>query len=192
MASDEGYLAYVMDLLGDVPDVRHRKMMGEYVLYASGKVFGGIYDDRFLVKRTPVSKRLLPDAPEQLPYEGAKPMLLVDFEDRTRLAELVAAMLPELLEPRKRKKQSLHANRLAGSAGGVTDVLSAVIGRITAGEPGGEDADYARACKTSSVVVRNVLNERPLLYASLCGLSAVLWGCKLESSSFSPIKDVMQ
>ena len=104
MPSSIEFLDYVLDLLSETSDVRYRKMMGEYVLYASGKVFGGIYDDRFLVKRTPVSKRLLPDAPEQLPYEGAKPMLLVDFEDRTRLAELVAAMLPELSEPRKRKK----------------------------------------------------------------------------------------
>lgn len=104
MASSEGYLAYVMDLLADVPDVRYRKMMGEYVLYAFGKVFGGIYDNRFLVKTTPESKCLLSDAPEQLPYEGAKPMLLIDFEDRTRLAELVAVMLPELPEPTKRKK----------------------------------------------------------------------------------------
>lgn len=104
MASSEGYLAYVMDLLSDVPDVRHRKMMGEYVLYASGKVFGGIYDDRFLVKIAPASKRLLSDASEQLPYEGAKPMLLIDFEDRDRLAKLVESMLPELPEPRKRKR----------------------------------------------------------------------------------------
>jgi TfoX/Sxy family transcriptional regulator of competence genes len=104
MASSEGYLAYVMDLLDDVPDVRYRKMMGEYVLYASDKVFGGIYDDRFLVKITPTSKRLLPDAPERLPYEGAKPMLLIDFEDSNRLAELVATMLPELPEPKKRKR----------------------------------------------------------------------------------------
>lgn len=100
MASSVEYLSYVMDLLVDVPDVRHRKMMGEYVLYASGKVFGGIYDDRFLVKITPASKSLLPDAPEQLPYEvdyeKPKPMLLIDFEDCDRLAELVVAMLPEL------------------------------------------------------------------------------------------------
>ena len=104
MASSEEYLAYVMDLLDDVPDVRHRKMMGEYILYASGKVFGGIYDDRFLVKIMQASKRLLPDASEQLPYEGAKLMLLIDFEDRDRLAELVAAMLSELPESKKRKK----------------------------------------------------------------------------------------
>lgn len=75
------------------------------MLYASGKVFGGIYDDRFLVKPTPAATRLLSQAEMQLPYEGAKPMLAVDFEDRRRLAELVEAMLPELPERRPRKQE---------------------------------------------------------------------------------------
>lgn len=74
------------------------------MLYASGKVFGGIYDDRFLVKPTPAAMRLLSQAEMQLPYEGAKPMLVVDFEDRGRLTELVGAMVPELPEPRPRKR----------------------------------------------------------------------------------------
>ncbi|MEG0417831.1 MAG: TfoX/Sxy family protein [Gordonibacter sp.] len=103
MASSEDYLAYVLDLLSEVPDISHRKMMGEYVLYAQGKVFGGIYDDRFLVKPTNAAKCLLPDADYQLPYEGAKPLLAVDSEDKLCLAELVAAMLPELPGSKKRK-----------------------------------------------------------------------------------------
>lgn len=103
VASSEDYLAYVLDLLAQVPDVSHRKMMGEYVLYAQGKVFGGIYDDRFLVKPTDAAKRLLPDADYQLPYEGAKLMLAVDVEDKQRVAELVAAVCAELPEPKKRK-----------------------------------------------------------------------------------------
>ncbi len=101
MASSEDYLAYVLDLLVQVPDVSHRKMMGEYVLYAQGKVFGGIYDDRFLVKPTDTAKRLLPDADYQLPYEGVKPMLAVNVEDKQRIAELVAAICAELPEPKQ-------------------------------------------------------------------------------------------
>lgn len=114
MASSEDYLAYVLDLLAQVPDVSHRKMMGEYVLYAQGKVFGGIYDDRFLVKPTDAAKRLLPDAGYQLPYEGAKLMLAVDVEDKQHVAELVAAVCAELPEPKKRKAKN-RANRQAAS-----------------------------------------------------------------------------
>ncbi|MDO5107800.1 MAG: TfoX/Sxy family protein, partial [Coriobacteriaceae bacterium] len=89
------------DVLGGVGDVSVRKMMGEYLLYASGKLFGGIYDDRFLVKDTPASRDRLPFS--EIPYEGAAPMLLVDTEDAEAVAELVEAMLPELPEPRKRR-----------------------------------------------------------------------------------------
>ena len=78
-------------------------MMGEYVLYCQGRIFGGIYDDRLLVKPTPAAKRLMPDAAWELPYEGAKELLLVDrVEDRDFLAELVEAMLPELPAPKRR------------------------------------------------------------------------------------------
>ena len=101
MASDEGYLAYVLELLGGVGDVSVRKMMGEYLLDASGKLFGGIYDDRFRVKDTPASRDRLPFS--EIPYEGAAPMLLVDTEDAEAVAELVEAMLPELPEPKKRR-----------------------------------------------------------------------------------------
>ena len=82
MSSTEQYLDFVLDLLGELEDVAHRKMMGEYVLYYRGKVIGGIYDDRFLLKVTPASSRLLPEAPRAIPYEGAKEMLLVEVEDR--------------------------------------------------------------------------------------------------------------
>ena len=101
MASSKDYLEYVLELLGEVPDVTHRKMMGEYMLYASGKLFGGIYDDRFLVKDTPAARRTL--ATLEVPYDGAQPMLLVDIEDPDAIARLVEAMLPELPEPKRRR-----------------------------------------------------------------------------------------
>ena len=102
MASTPEYLEYVLDLLDGVPEVSSRKMMGEYVIYASGKVIGGIYDDRFLVKKTPASLTAL--TASEVPYEGASEMLLVDVEDRDAIAELVAGMLPDLPEPKKRRK----------------------------------------------------------------------------------------
>ena len=105
MASTNQYLEFVLDLLGELDDVAHRKMMGEYVLYYRGKVVGGIYDDRFLLKVTPASERLLPDAPRATPYEGAKEMLLVEAEDRDTLHDVVEAMWQELPAPKKRKKK---------------------------------------------------------------------------------------
>ena len=104
MSSTNQYLEFVLDLLGELDDVAHRKMMGEYVLYYRGKVFGGIYDDRFLLKVTPASERLLPDAPRATPYEGGKEMLLVEIEDRDTLHDVVDAMWEELPAPKKKKK----------------------------------------------------------------------------------------
>lgn len=105
MSSTNQYLEFVLDLLGELDNVAHRKMMGEYVLYYRGKVFGGIYDDRFLLKVTPASERLLPDAPHATPYEGGKEMLLVEIEDRDALCDVVDAMWEELPVPKKRKKK---------------------------------------------------------------------------------------
>ena len=104
MSSTGQYLAFVLDLLGELDDVAHRKIMGEYVLYYRSKVIGGIYDDRFLIKVTPASERLLPEAPRATPYEGAKEMLLVEIEDRDTLHDVVDAMWVELPAPKKKKK----------------------------------------------------------------------------------------
>lgn len=107
MASSKDYLDYVLEQLSGLDDVTRRAMMGEYILYYKGKVIGGIYDNRFLVKPTASAKALMPDAPEELPYDGAKPMLLVeDMESRALLAELFNAMEPELPAPKKRKKKT--------------------------------------------------------------------------------------
>ena len=79
-------------------------MMGEFILYKDGKIFGGIYDDRFLVKPTKSAMEKMPKAPHELPYEGAKEMLMVDDPDnREHLKELFNTMLPELPQPQKRK-----------------------------------------------------------------------------------------
>ena len=102
MATTKDYLAFVMEQLPR--EASSRAMMGEYVLYYRGRVFGGLYDNRLLVKPIPAALALLPQARQELPYEGAKPMLLVeDMEDREFLARLLEAMYPHLPEPKKKK-----------------------------------------------------------------------------------------
>lgn len=102
MASDNGYLDFILEQLGAVSGITHRKIMGEFLLYADGRLFGGIYDNRLLVKPTPAARRMMPDAPQELPYPGAKPMLLVEqVDDSAFLAALVSAMEDELPPPRK-------------------------------------------------------------------------------------------
>ena len=105
MASTKGYLAFILEQLSEAEGVTWRAMMGEYILYCRGKVIGGIYDDRFLVKPTPSALAMMPDAARELPYEGAKEMLLVDqVEDRAFLRALVEALAQELPAPKKRKR----------------------------------------------------------------------------------------
>ncbi len=108
MASDRYFLEYVLEQLSSLEDVSYRVMMGEYIIYYQGKVIGGIYDNRFLVKDTASSRRLMPEAEYQLPYEGAKKMLAADVDDRNLLVELIPAIAGDLPTPdrRNRKKKS--------------------------------------------------------------------------------------
>ena len=101
MASSKEYLEFVLE---GCNGLSARAMMGEYVLYYGGKVVGGVYDNRLLVKPTKSAVALLPNAQSELPYEGAKEMLLVeDIEDRALLKKLFEAMYEELPEPKKKK-----------------------------------------------------------------------------------------
>ena len=103
MASDKEYLIFILEQLSELEDVSYRPMMGEYIIYYRGKAVGGIYDDRFLVKPTAAAKALMPDAKRELPYDGAKEMLLVDnVDDREFLKNLLQAMYPELPAPKKK------------------------------------------------------------------------------------------
>lgn len=105
MASSEEYLEYVLEQLSDLDEVSYRKMMGEYIIYYRGKIVGGIYDDRFLVKPVKSALEMMGDADMELPYEGAKEMVLVDnLDDREFLCDLFDAMYDELPAPRKRRK----------------------------------------------------------------------------------------
>ena len=104
MASGKEYLDFILDQLSELDDVSYRAMMGEYILYYRGKVVGGIYDDRFLVKPTKSAAAMMPDAERELPYEGAKEMLLVDnVENREFLRDLLEAMDGDLPAPKKKK-----------------------------------------------------------------------------------------
>lgn len=103
MASSEEYLNFVLEQLSDLDDITYRAMMGEYILYFRGRIFGGIYDDRLLVKPVPSAVSLMPSARREPPYEGAKEMLLVDdVDDEMLLAKLVCAMCDELPAPRRK------------------------------------------------------------------------------------------
>ena len=104
MASRKEYLDFILEQLSDLDDVSYRPMMGEYIIYYRGKVVGGIYDNRFLVKPVKSAIAMMPDTDMELPYDGAKEMLLVDdVENREFLGRLMEAMYEELPAPRKKR-----------------------------------------------------------------------------------------
>jgi len=104
MASSKDYLDFILEQLSGLEDITYKTMMGEYILYYRGKIVGGIYDDRFLVKPVPSACALMPDAERDLPYEGAREMLLVDdVENPTFLCELLERMYDELPAVKKKK-----------------------------------------------------------------------------------------
>ena len=121
MASTKEYLDFILEQLSELDEVSSRAMMGEYILYYRGKVFGGIYDDRLLVKPVPVAVKLMPDASMELPYDGVlrasgtrlaptgakrrpKEMILVDdVDNREFLCKLIESMWEELPERKKKK-----------------------------------------------------------------------------------------
>ena len=107
MASSKEYLDYILDQLSGLDDISYRAMMGEYIIYYRGRIVGGIYDDRFLGKPTKSAAAMMPDAEMELPYEGAKEMLLVDdVENRELLRGLLETMYDELPAAKKKQKKS--------------------------------------------------------------------------------------
>ncbi len=97
MASSKEYLEYVLEQLSEVEGLRYRPMMGEYLVYCRGKLVGGVYDDRLLVKPTKSACALLPDAPREEPYPGGKPMLLVtEMDNKPLLRELLEGIAGEM------------------------------------------------------------------------------------------------
>lgn len=105
MASSKEYLDFILEQLSELDDITYKAMMGEFIIYYRGKIVGGVYDDRFLVKPVKSAKEVMPDAELELPYDGAKEMLLVDnIENRKFLRKLLEGMYDELPTPKKKKK----------------------------------------------------------------------------------------
>lgn len=103
MASSKDFLDYIMDQLSELNNVAYRYMMGEYIIYYQGKIIGGIYDNRFLIKPTETAKKLLPNAPAEKPYEHGKEMILVEeTDDKEFLSVLFNSIVNELPDKTKR------------------------------------------------------------------------------------------
>ena len=103
MASSIDYLEFIMDQLSMLEDISYKAMMGEYIIYYRGKIVGGIYDDCFLVKPVNAAKDMMPEAKLEVPYNGAKGMLMVEnVDNRVFLRDLLEAMYDELPTPKKR------------------------------------------------------------------------------------------
>ena len=106
MASSKEYLDFILDQLSELEDISYRAMMGEYILYYKGKIVGGIYDDRLLVKPVKSAIAYMPNAGYELPYDGAKEMLLVDDVDgKGFLTGLFKAMFDELPDPKPKRRR---------------------------------------------------------------------------------------
>ena len=106
MASSQDYLQFVLEQLSELDDISYRAMMGEFILYYRGKIIGGIYDDRLLVKTVPSAVAYMQNPTYELPYEGAKEMLLVSgVDDREYLTGLFRAMYDDLPAPKAKKKK---------------------------------------------------------------------------------------
>lgn len=104
MASSKEYLDFILEQLSELEEITYRAMMGEYILYYRGKIVGGIYDDRLLVKPVKSAISHMPTASYELPYNGAKEMLLVeDVDNKEFLTDLFNAMYDELPIPKKKK-----------------------------------------------------------------------------------------
>ncbi len=104
MASSKSYLDFVLEQLSELDDVTWRAMMGEYILYYKGKIFGGIYDNRFLVKPVKSAIELMPQASMEIPYKGGSKMILVDnIDDRAFLKKIIESMYNDLPVPKKKK-----------------------------------------------------------------------------------------
>ena len=111
MASSKDYLQFILEQLSDLEEITYRAMMGEYILYYRGKIVGGIYDDRLLVKPVKSAISYMPETVYELPYEGAKEMLLVDEVDsKAFLTKLFEAMYDELPLPKQKQKNNAVRN----------------------------------------------------------------------------------
>lgn len=109
MSSSRDYLDFILEQLAPLSGITCRMMMGEYIIYSNGRIAAYVCDDRLLIKPVESAKRLMPDAPHECPYEGAKDMLLCDMVDNSNfLCELFEAIYPELPEPKRKNNFVFH------------------------------------------------------------------------------------
>ena len=135
MASSKEYLDFILEQLSELEEISYRAMMGEYIIYYRGKVIGGIYDDRFLVKPVKSAIAYMPNAKYELPYDGAKEMLLVDdVDNKEYLTGLFNSMYDELPAPKPKKKKywqnSILSPTNAPRWGGITACTSWGISEV--------------------------------------------------------------
>ncbi|MGN0641151.1 MAG: TfoX/Sxy family protein [Oscillospiraceae bacterium] len=106
MATSKDFLNYVLEQLAGLDEITYRMMMGEYIIYYKGKIAAELCDNRFLVKPVDAAVKYIPNAVYEPPYEGAKPMILVEnLDDREYLTGLFEAIYPELPAPKPKKKK---------------------------------------------------------------------------------------
>ena len=135
MASSKEYLDFILEQLSELEEISYRAMMGEYIIYYRGKIMGGIYDDRFLVKPVKSAIAYMPNVEYELPYEGAKEMLLVDdVDNKEYLTGLFNSMYDELPAPKPKKKKywqnSILSPTNAPRWGGITACTSWGISEV--------------------------------------------------------------
>ena len=106
MASSKEYLNFVLENLSDLEDITHRAMMGEFIIYYKGKIAGGIYSNRLLIKPVKSAVEYMPTVSYEIPYKGAKEMMLVEeVDNKGFITELFKTMYDELPAPKSKKKK---------------------------------------------------------------------------------------
>jgi TfoX/Sxy family transcriptional regulator of competence genes len=107
MASDQNFVDFVIEQIKIAGEITAKKMFGEYGIYADGKLFGLICDNKLFVKPTVSGRKFIGNVIEAPPYEGAKPSFLIEekIEDSEWLSELIRISLNELPTPKPKKKK---------------------------------------------------------------------------------------
>ena len=162
MASSKEYLIFILEQLSGLDDITYRAMMGEYILYYRERVIGGIYDDRFLVKPVRAAVNLMPNAEMEVPYEGAKGMLLVDdVDDREYLVKLFEAILEKI-----NQKDEMNFQKEIEDGMAATDILDRALALMRNEMEHSEDSlslamyEYSGTCSNDRMNYFNRIGEK--------------------------------
>ncbi len=162
MASSKEYLIFILEQLSGLDDITYRAMMGEYILYYRERVIGGIYDDRFLVKPVRAAVNLMPNAETEVPYEGAKGMLLVDdVDDREYLVKLFEAILEKI-----NQKDEMNFQKEIEDGMAATDILDRALALMRNEMEHSEDSlslamyEYSGTCSNDRMNYFNRIGEK--------------------------------